>query len=203
MKISSFRASDMLVFFTVLCIIPLQASALTQVVACFERPSAGTNIPGDPTLVELTKLQNCIKVDSIEFGAQNSTRFDASKASTGGLLLGRAAFNSVVLKKSTDDATPALLLNVFANTRYGEVRIFFFSNVINTEVVTANVILQLGIVVVTKYEGNAESNLPENEVRGNETVTLNFAQMRMTVGTRSSSWNQITNKAEAPNLPAL
>jgi type VI protein secretion system component Hcp len=196
MTTSNYRTSAMLVFFAVLCSFPLQSLAITQVVACFERPSSLTNIPGDPTLVEITRLRNCIKIEGAELGVESS-----SAISAGTITLGKPLFNKVTIRKRMDDASPILFLNVVSASRYGEVRLFFIEE--RGGISMANSIIQLGTVLVTNVETVKESGIVEGEDKGTEKISLLFGEMRVTVGTRSTSWSVITNKADTPGLPPL
>jgi type VI protein secretion system component Hcp len=204
MKIPCYVIRTTQLFCLVLCTQPLQGLAITQVAACFQNtvPSITPAIPGDPALTDILKQPNCIKVDSVEIGAENPVTIGSSSSGIGAA---RLVFNSLTIKKTVDDASPILFMSMATGSHYRQIIIYFIEESMSAGVVSVSNLTswQLGVAFVSKINTINETGLEESELRGTESVTVDFGEMRFTQGSRSVTWSQITNNANVPNTPPL
>jgi type VI secretion system secreted protein Hcp len=203
MKIPRYVIRTTQLFFFMLCALPLRALAITQVAACFQNTASSITpaIPSDPTL-DYLRQPNCIKVDSVEIGAESQVTIGSS---SNGIGAGRLEFSSLTIKKRVDDASPILFLSMATGTRFRQIIIYFIEESRSAGVVSVSNLTtwQLGVAFVTKINTINESGLDESDLRGTESVTVVFGEMRFTQGSRSVTWSQITNSANVPNTPPL
>ncbi len=203
MKISHhiMKATQLFVF--LLCAQPFQVFAITQVAACFQNPTPkGPAIAGDPTLTDILRQPNCIKVDSVEFGAENAVMIGSA---SGGAGAGKLQFSNVSIKKKVDSASPILFLTMATGSHYQQIIIYFIEESMSAGVVklTNLTTWQLGTAFISKMNTLGESGVEESELRGTETVTVVFGEMRFTQGSRSVTWSQINNSPNVDDLPIL
>jgi hypothetical protein len=201
MNIPRYIIRTMQLIFILVCALPLQAFAETQVAACFQNPTRGATIAGDPVLTDILRQPNCIKIDSVELGAEVPISF--TKSATADVGIGKFAFNSLTLKKIVDDASASLFINMATNSQYRQIIIYFIEENRSAGVVSVSNLTtwQLGKAFVTKINTIAESGLEESELRGTEAVTVVFGELRFTQGSRSVTWSQVTNSTTVDIAP--
>jgi hypothetical protein len=201
MKIPRYLLRAMQLIFILLYALPLRTFAVTQVAACFQNPNRGATIAGDPVLTDILRQPNCIKVDSVELGAEVPITF--TKGAIGDVGVGKLAFNSLTLKKTVDDSSASLFINMATSSQYRQIIIYFIEESRSAGVVSVSNLTtwQLGKAFVSKINTIAESGLEESELRGTEAVTVVFGEMRFTQGSRSVTWSQVTNSTNVDLTP--
>jgi type VI protein secretion system component Hcp len=186
-----------------LCLLPLQIIADTQVAACFQNRSPNIpSIPSDPDLSDILRLPNCIKVDSVELGAETPVTIDSTK---GGVLVAKPTFKQLTIKKKTDSASPILFLSLVNAASYRQIILFFIEQQQSAGVVSVSTIStwQLGTAFVTSIDAVNETQVEEHPLLGSEAIKINFAELRMTVGSASTCWSIATNTNNCVNTLPL
>lgn len=176
---------------------PAKADAIFVV---FENPAAGAlAVKGSPLDEEMAKL-GALKVDTLDFGIENSLVIDPRAGATGS---GRAAFLPLRMALPVGPGVPALLQTAGAGGHYGDVTVHF-RTVGRQPVDYATLALKL--VAVSSVEVSAGASPPQ------ATVALTFGAMKLDVypqdakgevakDPETGQWNAMTGTADFSTVP--